>query len=464
MSGAPPSPADSRARPRVLVVDDEASMGDMLADGLADRGYEAVAVSSSAQAAKLLESNDPPFDALVTDLRMPHVDGLELLSIARRASPARPVIVMTAYSAVDTAVESIRRGAYHYLTKPFKLDELALFLARALDDARVRREAATLKEQLRDRFSIESLVGSSAAMREVAETVARVADTDVPVLVLGETGTGKGLVARAIHARSARAAAPFVVVNCAALPEALLESELFGHARGAFTGATAARAGLFAEASGGTLFLDEIGEMSPALQAKLLHVLESGTVRPVGATKEQAVDVRVLSATHRDLRARIASGAFREDLLYRLEVVSIELPPLRLRRDDVPALLAHFLARAKEKHPRSPVERFAPDALDVLADHAWPGNVRELEHVVERVVVLGRTADVTAADLPATVRARPSEAAPFAGPVVPMREMQRRYAAWALRELGGRKMLTAEKLGIDDKTLAKLLAEGSQGD
>jgi two-component system response regulator HydG len=457
-----PSSTDRGPRPRVLVVGDELSLAEGGADGLAERGYDAVAVGSSAEAAKLLDAREARFDAVVTDLRMPGVDGLQMLSIARRADPARPVIVMTAYSAIDSAIESIRRGAYHYLTKPFKADELALFLGRALEDATLRRETASLKRALRDRFSIANLVGDSGAMREVADLVLRVADTHVPVLILGETGTGKGVVARALHAHGGRAGGPFVAINCAALPEPLLEPELFGHTRGAFTGATTARAGLFAEANGGTLFLDEVGEMSPALQAKLLHVLESGAVRPVGATKEQQVDVRIVAATHRDLRAKVAAGEFREDLLYRLEVVTIDLPPLRLRRDDIPILLAHFLARAKGTHPRSPVERFSAEALDVLGDYAWPGNVRELEHVVERLVVLGRAAEVGLADLPASVRARPPAGAPFSGPVVPMREMQRRYAAWACQQLGGRRMLTASTLGIDDKTLAKLLAEESK--
>ena len=457
----PPPPSEPVARPRVRVVDDELAMAEMVADGLGERGFDATAIGASASAAKLLEANDPRFDAVVTDLRMPGIDGLEMLSIARRTDPGRPVIVMTAYSAVETAIESIRRGAYHYLTKPFKVDELALFLDRALDDAKVRREAETLKRTLRDRFSIANFVGKSAAMREVEDLIERIAETTVPVLVLGETGTGKGLVVRAIHAQGARANAPFVAVNCAALPANLLESELFGHERGAFTGATTSRAGLFAEAHGGTLFLDEIGEMSAGLQAKLLRVLETGMVRPVGASKEQRFDVRIITATHRDLRARIASGEFREDLLYRLEVVSIELPPLRHRREDIPLLLAHFLERARSKHPRSPVERFKPEALELLTSYAWPGNVRELEHVVERVTVLGRAPDVGVEDLPASVHARPANEMAFGGPVVPMREIQHRYAAWALEQLGGRKMLTAEKLGVDDKTLARLLAEGA---
>jgi two-component system response regulator HydG len=457
-SRSPPPQTLAAPRPRVLVVDDELSMAETLADGLIERGYDAVPVGSSRQAAKMLE--DRSFVALVTDLRMPELDGLELLATSRRLAPERPVIVMTAYSALDTAIESIRRGAYHYATKPFKLDEIALFLGRALDEVGLRRETTSLKRALRERYALANLVGESAAMREVADLVERVADASVPVLLLGETGTGKGLVARAIHAQGSRASAPFVSVNCAAIPEALLESELFGHAKGAFTGATNARAGLFADADGGTLFLDEIGEMSAALQAKLLHVLESGVVRGVGEAKERAIDVRFLTATHRDLRARVASGEFREDLMYRLEVVTIELPPLRHRKDDLPALIQHFLARARDRHRASIVERFSPEALDQLLAHPWPGNVRELEHVVERVVLLGRTSEVTLADLPSQLRAKQAEASPvFGEPVLPMREMQRRYAAWAYEHFGGRKLLTAERLGIDDKTLTSWLGK-----
>jgi two-component system, NtrC family, response regulator HydG len=440
---------------RVLLLDDQLSMAEMLADGLGERGYDAVAVGSAKKALKMLE--EERIDALVTDLRMPEIDGLEMLALSRKLDPERPVIVMTAYSAVDTAIESIRRGAYHYLTKPFKVDELDLFLARALDEARLRRETIALKRALRDRFSVENLVGRSAAMAEVAELIERVANADVPVLILGETGTGKGVVARAIHAQGERAGGPFVSVNCAALPENLLESELFGHVKGAFTGASASRDGLFAEADGGTLLLDEIGEMSPGLQAKLLHVLESGRVRAVGSSKERAVSVRILAATHRDLRARIATGQFREDLLYRLEVVTIELPPLRHRRDDLPALVAYFLSRARARHPQSPVERIGRDVLDVMLDYAWPGNVRELEHVIERLVLLGRTPEVPASELPPSVRAKPRGTMAFEGPIVPMRELQRRYAAWVYEQLGARNMITAERLGIDPKTLSRLL-------
>jgi two-component system response regulator HydG len=460
MAEAHRTPPESAARLRILVVDDQLPLAETLADGLVDRGYDAVPMSSSRDAAAALETER--IDVLVTDLRMPQVDGLELLALSRKAAPDRPVIVMTAYSAVETAIESIRQGAYHYMTKPFKVEELVLFLEKAVAEARLRREAVALRRALREGSGIENIVGASAVMREVCDLVERVADATAPVLIVGETGTGKGVVARAIHAQGNRAEAPFVAVNCAALPENLLESELFGHVKGAFTGATANRVGLFEEADGGTLFLDEIGEMSAALQAKLLHVLESGKVRAVGSNKERAVDTRILAATHRDLRERVQTGAFREDLLYRLDVITIAIPPLRERREDLPKLIDHFLAKAKEKHPKSPVECAAPGALQRMFDHAWPGNVRELEHVIERAVVLGRGPMITAQDLPASVDVSPAGGISFVGEVVPFRELQRRYAAWAYERLNGRKVLTAEKLGVDFKTLSRWL--GSEPD
>jgi len=259
---------------------------------------------------------------------------------------------MTAFSAVDTAIESIRRGAYHYVTKPFRVEELALFVRRALDESQLRREARTLRKAMRS--TLDNVIGDSAAMREVFDLVHRVADSSAPVLLLGETGTGKSLIARAIHAESLRSAEPFVTVNCSAIPENLLESELFGHVRGAFSGAMSDRHGLFAEAHGGTLFLDEIGEMGLPLQAKLLHVLEVARVRPVGSDKERNVDVRIASATNRNLRASVSAGLFREDLLYRLDVISVEVPPLRRRKEDIPRLAAHFLSVAQSRHPKRP--------------------------------------------------------------------------------------------------------------
>ena len=453
-----PGSETATKRPRLLVVDDQVDMAEMLAEGLCDQGYDATPCASSTDAVRRLETE--PFDLLLTDLRMPKVDGLGLLAVSRKTAPERPVLVMTAYGAIETAVDAIRQGAFHYLTKPFAVSELALFVGRALDDAKIRREARSLRATLREKTGFGNLVAASPGMQQVVDIAARLADASTPVLVVGETGTGKTALARAIHASGARAAKPFVSVNCAALPEPLLESELFGHVRGAFTGATSNRAGLFEEAQDGTLLLDEIGEMSPALQAKLLHVLESARVRAVGARRDRLVDVRVLAATHRDLRERVQAGAFREDLMYRLDVVTIELPALRHRREDLPILVERFLREAKAKHDKSPVERFAPDAMSKLLDYAWPGNVRELAHVIERVVLLGRGAEVSGEELPAHVANAPPPGLPeaLAGGVMPIRDVQRRYASWALERFGGQKGRTADALGVDGKTLAKWLS------
>lgn len=445
-------------RQRVLVVDDDLEMARSLAEGLVDRGYDTFAAGSGREALDHLGSER--FDAVVTDLRMPKVDGLELLSASRKLDPERPVIVMTAYSAIDTAVESIRQGAYHYLTKPFKQEELAIFLGRALDQVRVRREASVLKAVLRQRFSSSNIIGHSAAILAVRERIRRLADTPAPVIVFGETGTGKGLVARALHTDSRRAERPFVSVNCAALPESLLESELFGHVRGAFTGAVADRHGLFAEADGGSLFLDEIGEMAPALQAKLLHVLENGTVRPIGSSKQREVNVRVIVATHRNLGQAVKEARFREDLLYRLDVVSIVVPPVRDRREDIPELVAHFLTELRARYPQSPVRRISPSALDLLTRYRWPGNVRDLAHTIEKIVLLGCSADVEPGDLPeAVTRPDAHQSLEFSGEVIPVRDLERRYASWAIGQTGGHRGKTAEKLGIDRKTLRKWLGE-----
>lgn len=445
--------------PRILVVDDRLDMAEMVADGLSENGFDSRAISDVAQASAQLSLGT--HDALVTDLRIPGSDGLELLALSRSVAPNSPVIVMTAFSGIDTAIESIRRGAYHYLTKPFKVEELVLFLRRALDESALRREAKALRSALSS--SRSDLVGDSPAMRDVLDLVRRVADSPVPVLLLGETGTGKGLIARAIHAESSRASEPFVAVNCAAIPETLLESELFGHVKGAFTGASADRVGLFAQAQHGTLFLDEIAELSAPLQAKLLHVLETGQVRAVGSDRERRVDARVIAATHRDLRRRVADKAFREDLLYRLDVVSIEIPALRARRSDLPHLIEHFLPRALSRNTRSSPLHFSRAAMDALTSYTWPGNVRELEHLIERLVLLCREDEVSLADLPRSITDSRAEVAEpnFGERVIPIREMQRRYAAWALERLGGAKMATCEALGIDSKTLSKWLATES---
>jgi two-component system response regulator HydG len=448
---------------RVLVVDDRVEMAETVADALIDAGLAAVAVGSSARA--LARLREEYFDVLITDLRMPEIDGLELLTRSIAEAPERPVIVMTAYGAIDTAIESIRRGAFHYLTKPFKNEELVLFVRRAIEQAALRREAERLRRALRERSVLDTIVGRSEAMREVIETARRIADADTPALLLGETGTGKGLLARTIHEAGPRAGRPFVTVNCAAMPEPLLESELFGHVRGAFTGATEARPGLFVEAHGGTLLLDEIGDMPPSLQAKLLHVIEAGTVRPVGGAQERTIDVRVLAATHRDLHERARAGTFRADLLYRIDVVSIELPALRHRRDDIPFFVEHFFGIARAKHATTPARRIGPEAQRALMAYGWPGNVRELAHVIERAVLLARGETIELADLPPAVRepaaiegVEAGEQGAFAA-LMPMRELQRRYAAYVLDRMGGSRGKTAERLGIDPKTLWRLLGE-----
>jgi len=445
----------TRPRPRILLADDDRALVETLADGLADLGYDVQGTGSGVEAERWLEEGD--FDALVTDLRMPDVDGLGLLAASQRLSRERPVIVMTAYSAVDTAVESIRRGAYHYLTKPFKVAELGLFLGRALAEARLQREARTLRQTLGESSPLARIVGRQGGLSEVSTLVSRVASADVPVLVQGETGTGKGLVVRALHFEGGRGNAPLVTVNCAALPEALLESELFGHVRGAFTGASANRRGLLEEATGGTLFLDEIGELALPLQAKLLHVLEHGVVRAVGANRETPITVRFVAATHRDLKAEVAAGRFREDLLFRLDVITIEVPPLRQRTSDLPELVAHFLDESRTKHPGAIARRFSPAAMEKLRTYSWPGNVRELSHLIERAVLLVEKEEIDTGDLPPAISTAAEPGYAFGGPVVSLAEMDRRYAAWALDQLGGRRMLTAETLDIDRKTLAKLL-------
>jgi len=447
-----------REKSCVLVADDNLEMATMLAEGLQDAGFDAFPVASGKVALEMISTDQ--YDALVSDLRMPDLDGLQLLQASKKQYPDRPVLIMTAYGAVDTAVESIRQGAYHYLTKPFKTEELIIFLNRALDERKLRAEAKALKSLVRQRFSISSIVGRSKAITAMFDVIERVADSLTPVLLVGETGTGKGLVASALHAESKRAAGPFVTVNCAALPESLLESELFGHVKGAFTGALQNRIGLFAEASGGTIFLDEIGDMALPLQAKLLHVLESGTVRPVGAEKELPLDVRVIAATNRSLRDDVQANRFREDLLYRLDVVSMEVPPLRHRRDDIPELIDHFFVTAKARHPKSPVDNLSAEAINRLMAHDWPGNVRELEHLIERLVVLGKNVEVAASELPPLTNAgRPAVDLAFGNEVIPIREMQRRYATWALEKLYGHRGRTAERLGVDNKTLAKWLSE-----
>ncbi|MBS2026877.1 MAG: sigma-54-dependent Fis family transcriptional regulator [Deltaproteobacteria bacterium] len=439
-------------RRRVLVVDDSLEMARLLADQLGDLGYE-VAMATGGEGAALLLERDV-FDAVITDLRMEKVDGFDLLELARKLDPPPPVLIMTAFGAVESAVEAMRRGAFHYFTKPFRLEEVRLSLERALEARRMLDENRTLRRLARARSGLQALVGASQAMRALYETIERAAHSAAPVLLRGESGSGKELVARALHLEGPRASAPFVAVNCTALPASLLESELFGHLKGAFTGASAPRRGLFVEAHGGTLFLDEIGDMPAELQAKLLRVLETGEVRAVGSDEVRTVDVRIVAATHQDLEKKIRDGSFRQDLFYRLNVVPIRLPSLRERREDIPRLAAHFLARSRERNPRSPVERLGSEALQLLGGLTWPGNVRELENLVERAVVLGGTAELDRALLERLLNEGASEPASFSRErLMPLRQMEDEYIRWVLASCEGNKTRAAEILGIDVSTI-----------
>jgi two-component system response regulator HydG len=358
---------------------------------------------------------------------------------------------MTAFGAVESAVDAIQRGAYHYVTKPFKLDVVRVLIERAVSERAVRDEIEVLRRQLRDQTS--TLIGRSPGIHGVVDLVKRVAPSAAPVLVLGETGTGKELVAREIHEASPRKAAPFVAVNCAALPEALLESELFGHVKGAFTGATQNRRGLFLEANGGTLLLDEIGEMPMALQAKLLRVLETGEIRAVGSDTARIADVRIVAATNRDLPDLVRAARFRQDLYFRLNVVPITIPPLRQRRDDVPLLLEHFVQRSRARMPTSPVHGFRAEAVDALVQYAWPGNVRELENLVDRWILTVQKSEVELGDVRTSIGEWDDPVETSLRELAPLHVVEQRYIDRIMERVGGNKTKAAEILQIDPSTI-----------
>jgi two-component system, NtrC family, response regulator HydG len=447
---------------RVLVVDDHEQMGRLLADQLGDAGYRVDRAGGGKEALRKVREEVP--DVVLTDLRMEDIDGFDVLEGVHEVDPATPVIVMTAFGAVDTAIEAIKRGAFHYLTKPFQLSEVLVFVERALEDRKVRSANEVLRRAV-EQSAAGSLVGSSAPMLALRELIARVAPSPAPLLITGESGTGKELVARAVHASSGRRDGPFVAVNCTALPESLLESELFGHTRGAFSGATAPRRGLFVEADGGTLFLDEIGDMAPPLQARLLRVLQDGEVRAVGSDTLRRVDVRIVAATNQDLDRRVAAGQFRSDLYFRLNVVSVLAPPLRDRREDVPELVEWFVARARARNPAAKARRVSPEAVGCLAGYPWPGNVRELENVVERLVILAPGAEIRVEDVERFAPRLASGTPPFEvaqEKLVTLRELEGMYITWVVARCGGNKTRAAEILGIDVSTIHRRERERSQ--
>jgi len=444
---------EQEPRTRVLVVDDDPEIADGLGRKLTYVGYAVEVATDPAVIIERLRNERADWDVVLLDVGLPGISGIDVLKQFRDSGSQAAVIMLTGDASATTATTCLRAGAFHYLTKPCLPIELASTVESAARHAILRRRLARDEEPR----PAPLLVGESSAMRRLQAAVDRLASHDVAVLIQGESGTGKELVARALHVGSARTRA-FLAINCSAIPDTLIDSELFGHARGAFTGATTDRDGVFVEADGGSLFLDEIGEMPLSLQAKLLHVLESGTVRPLGATKERAVDVRIIVATHRNLVRATQDGSFRKDLLYRLDVVSIVVPALRDHREDIPELLEHFLEEARGRYPHTVVRVFSAEASSQLRRYAWPGNVRELAHTVEKVALLARSAQVTLADLPDPVNGTPvAEPFDFHGEIRPLRELERQYAAWALTQTGGHRGRAAEKLGVDPKTLRKWL-------
>ena len=469
-------------RAEVLVVDDRRDFAELVAEQVEDAGHAARIATGGAAALAAFDERPP--DAVVTDLQMPDVDGMGVLAGVLDRDPRVPVIVMTAHGGVDEGVRAIQEGAFHYLAKPFEAGELEGLLARALETRRLRDENARLRSLAERREGLADLVGSSDPMQRLYGWIERVAGAGVPVLIRGESGTGKELVARAIHDLSPRRRKAFVAINCTTLPQALLESELFGHVRGAFTGAGSPRKGLFVEAEGGTLLLDEIGDMPADLQSRLLRVLQEGTIRPVGSDKERPVDVRVLAATHQPLEDKVDAGAFRADLFYRLNVVPLLVPPLRERLEDIPALVERFVAMARQENPGSSVRRFSPRLVATLARRSWPGNVRELLNAVRRIAALcpDEVADVGELDLlgpapppapvaPPALAPEPIASAPpaAAGPgpdatavaptatpggrLLTLKEVERRQILAGLEAAGGNKTAAAKLLGTDRKTL-----------
>jgi two-component system response regulator HydG len=443
----------------ILVVDDDASMCETLAVGLEPHGFTVRWTTSPNEALDQLDGGD--YEAVVTDLNMRGMNGIELCERIAADRPDLPVIVITAFGSLDTAIAAIRAGAYDFITKPLEIDALILALERALTHSRLRAEVKRLREQLGDASGrFEDLIGASPAMRRVHEMLERIVDSDASVMITGESGTGKEVVARALHRRGRRRDGPFVAVNCAALPETLLESELFGHARGAFTDARSARSGLFVQANGGTLLLDEITEMPLALQPKLLRALQERVVRPLGGDNEVPFDVRLITATNRDLETAVEEGRFRADLFFRVNVIHVPLPPLRARGGDILLLAQRFIGQYGARSGKQ-VTGLSPQAAERLLAYAWPGNVRELENCIERAIALAQHDHILPDDLPEKVRAyRRSHvlvASDDPAELVPLEEVERRYILRVMEAVGGNKSQAAQVLGLGRKTLYRKL-------
>lgn len=438
----------------ILLVEDDISHCTILQALISGWGYRVSVAHNGRQALEQVRAQ--PFDLILSDVRMAEMDGIAALKAIKSYNPAIPILIMTAYSNVESAVEAIKAGAYDYLTKPLDFDTLQLTLARALEHTSLKSENQDLKQRLR--FDQQNFIGRSEPMRKLLEMIAMIAPSEATVLISGESGTGKELIARAVHTNSLRKERPLVSINCAALSESLLESELFGHEKGAFTGADKRREGRFMEADQGTLFLDEIGEVSPLMQAKLLRAIQEREIQRVGSNQTLSVDVRLIAATNRDLLADVEAGRFRQDLYYRLNVVTVDSPPLRARREDIPLLAMHFLAKFAERN-RKPVKGFTPLAMDMLLKYSWPGNVRELENSVERGVILLSGDFISEKELPLSISqcvdVQPDRQCGQA--IQPLEQVEKQAILAALEQTAGNKTEAAKQLGITRKTLlAKL--------
>ncbi|MFB0518096.1 MAG: sigma-54-dependent transcriptional regulator [Acidobacteriota bacterium] len=434
---------------RILIVDDEAIMRDSLNDWLMEDGYEAVAVEDGQKAIEIVRSQ--PFNVVLCDLKMPGMDGIETMQKIKEINKDLPVIIITAYATVNTAVESMKQGAYDYIVKPFDPEEVSHLIRKIISHQQLLQENILLRQELKRVYHFRDIVGKNYKMQEIFELIRTVADSDASVLILGESGTGKELIARAIHYSSRRAEKPFVSVSCSALPESLLESELFGYEKGAFTGAVRDKPGRFEEANKGTLFLDEVGEMKPETQLHLLRVLQEREIRRLGGTGVIKVDVRIIAATNKDLERAVKEGSFREDLYYRLNVVTIQLPPLREREDDIPLLAERFLMKYNIKNNKN-LEGISPKAIALLVQYHWPGNVRELENVIERAVVITKHRIIQPEDLPPHIQSFQESKG-----IQPrkLKEVEKEHIQHTLEENKWNISKTSKVLGIDRSTLYK---------
>ena len=435
---------------RILVVDDEEQMRDLLAKVLERKGFQTSVCGDGTEALAFLEKE--PVDLVVTDVRMPGLGGMEALRAVKELNPDIVVIIMTAFGSIDQAVQAVKDGAYDYINKPFKIDEMLLTIEKALDERRLRHEVSALRQELHTRYHFENLVGKSRPMQEVFGLIEQVAGSRSTVMVYGKSGTGKELVAKAVHYNSQRSSKNFVAVNCAAIPAELLESELFGHERGAFTGAIATKVGKFELATSGTLFLDEVGSMRLDLQAKILRALQEREVERVGGSRTIKIDVRVIAATNRDLKKAIEEGTFREDLYYRLNVVPITLPDLKDRPEDIPLLANHFVQKFGQES-NSGIREISKEAMAILISHTWPGNVRELENVIERAATLGRGPAVQPSDLPPHLAGGTNPLERALAKEATLEDLEKDYIAMILRRTKGHQIRAASILGIDRRTL-----------